>query len=124
MAIEQKMKYIGKCPKCELNYIKENEELCSVCSRKRFSDEWYSNDNVNSQERERKLKEIEERQKREELQDKNEILDIMKSHDGSPLRTRIRSSSEDRQGRIRRICRSLIPSSLNYYKTNYILIRR
>ena len=80
MAIEQKIKYVGKCPKCELNYIKENEELCSVCSKKRFSDEWYSNDNAASQEREQKLKEIEERQKREELQDKNEILDIMKSY--------------------------------------------
>ena len=80
MAIEQKIKYIGKCPKCELNYIKENENLCSVCSRKRFLDEWDSNDNIDLQKREQKLREIEERQKGEELQDKKEILNIMKSH--------------------------------------------
>lgn len=26
---------LRKCPKCELNYIREDQQLCDVCSRKR-----------------------------------------------------------------------------------------
>ena len=73
------MKYIGKCPKCELNYIKENEELCSVCRRKSFFIENDSSSDSYSQERWKKLKEIEERQRQKEKQNKEELLNIMKS---------------------------------------------
>lgn len=79
MAIERKMKYVGKCPKCELNYIKENEELCSVCRRKSFFIENEFSSDSYSQERWKKLKEIEERQRQKEKQNKEELLNIMKS---------------------------------------------
>ncbi len=32
------MKYIGKCPKCGLNYITEGEEFCDVCTNEKIKE--------------------------------------------------------------------------------------
>ena len=37
---------LRKCPRCELNYIRDDEKLCDVCSRKRRSDDDDDNDEL------------------------------------------------------------------------------